>query len=59
MFDALDLRQKIGRQAGVLKTLFPDHADVQSLRERMGHKPAEVLAGIALGLAGAAILNLV
>ncbi|MCI0756067.1 divergent PAP2 family protein [Teichococcus vastitatis] len=58
MIDAMDLRQKIGAQALALKAAFPHRADVMALRGRLGHKPQEVLAGIALGAACAALLNL-
>src|SRR3546814_14803995 len=51
MIDAMDLRQKIGRQCSVLKTLFPDHKAVAELRERLGHSPSEELAGISFGAA--------
>ena len=58
MIDALDLRQKIGRQARALKELFPESAEVQALRDRLGHKPQEVLAGIGLGFVCALVLSL-
>jgi acid phosphatase family membrane protein YuiD len=58
MIDALDLRRKIGRQSRALKTLFPGHEAVAGLRERLGHRPSEVLAGIGLGGVCAFLLNL-
>ncbi|HYD31889.1 MAG TPA: divergent PAP2 family protein [Azospirillaceae bacterium] len=58
MIDAMDLRRKVGRQATVLKALFPGRDEVASLRERIGHTPAEVLAGLATGAVCAFVLNL-
>jgi uncharacterized protein len=58
MIDAMDLRRKVGRHATALKTLFPDRAEVAALRERLGHSPFEVAAGIITGIVCAAVLNL-
>ena len=58
VIDALDLRQKIGRIASALKAVHPDDPLVAALRERMGHKPREVAAGVMLGLVCAVLLDL-
>ncbi|HZH28444.1 MAG TPA: divergent PAP2 family protein [Azospirillaceae bacterium] len=58
MIDAMDLRRKVGLHAAALKTLYPADPVVQALRERMGHSPVEVLAGVATGGVCALVLNL-
>ncbi|WAJ29240.1 divergent PAP2 family protein [Antarcticirhabdus aurantiaca] len=59
IIDAMDLRQRIGRHVGHFKRLHPEDAEIARLRERMGHKPQEVAAGLALGLVLAAFLSLI
>ena|SRR5689334_8843779 len=55
IIDAMDLRRKVGQHASALRRLMPD-ASTQQLRERVGHSPIEVVAGLALGtLIGAAL----
>ena len=49
VIDAMDLRRKIERVHAVLKQEFPDVPAVQKLRERVGHRPIEILAGLAVG----------
>jgi hypothetical protein len=56
VIDAMDLRRKIGKHAAALRRLYPDDLEVQKLRERMGHSPAEVLAGVATGAVCGAVL---
>lgn len=58
VIDAMDLRQKVGSHVGVLKVLFPDRAEVAALRDRLGHRPVEVLNGIGLGAVCAFVLSL-
>jgi acid phosphatase family membrane protein YuiD len=48
--DAMDLRQRIGTQASLLKKLVPEE-DKTRLRTRIGHHPHEVVAGIIWGTA--------
>ena len=48
--DSIDTRNKIGKQAMILKRIFPDNNDVQTLRERTGHNFFEILAGYFIGL---------
>jgi uncharacterized protein len=59
IIDAMDLRQRIGRHVAHFKRLHPDDAEIAALRERMGHKPQEVAAGLTLGLVLAGVLSLV
>jgi acid phosphatase family membrane protein YuiD len=47
MMDAMDLRRKIGQHAERLNHLTPDFPN---LRERIGHTPLEVLAGMLTGI---------
>ena len=49
VIDAMDLRRKIERVHTVLKQEFPDSAGAQKLRERVGHRPVEIVAGLAIG----------
>jgi uncharacterized protein len=51
MMDAMSLRQWVGAQAAALNRLQADDPDRILHRERVGHKPWEVLAGIVLGIA--------
>jgi len=51
IMDAVSLRQWVGDQATTLNRLQADDPDRVPHRERVGHKPWEVLAGICLGIA--------
>ena len=51
IMDAISLRQWVGDQAIALNRLQADDPDRIPHRERVGHKPWEVLAGIVLGIA--------
>lgn len=55
MLDAASLRRQIGRHAKALNALRGENE--RPLRERMGHTPAEIAAGIATGCAVAWALN--
>ena len=50
MMDAVSLRQWVGEQATALNLLRGDGPGLQRLRERVGHTPAEIGAGIILGI---------
>ncbi len=50
ILDALDLRRKIGQQAAAINSIARRLDESVALREKIGHTPAEVLGGIALGL---------
>lgn len=57
MLDANSLRQQVGKHATAINKLAADTADHQALRERMGHTRWEIAAGIAVGIAVAAVVN--
>ena len=57
MLDANSLRQQVGKHATVINKLAADTADHQALRERIGHTRWEIAAGIAVGIAVAAMVN--
>jgi acid phosphatase family membrane protein YuiD len=54
MMDAMDLRRKIGQHAERLNLLS---SDFPKLRERVGHKPVEVLAGVLTGIFTATLIH--
>lgn len=56
MLDASSLRRQIGRQAEALNRLAADDSGAK-LRERMGHTPLELFAGVVVGGATAWALN--
>ena len=49
VIDAMDLRRKVGRINRLLKEEFSKSPAAQGLRERVGHTPLEILAGLAVG----------
>lgn len=58
ILDAASLRRQIGRQAEAINRLQaaePDAAAVP-LRERLGHSPPEIAAGVLTGIAVAAVV---
>jgi uncharacterized protein len=55
VIDAMDLRRKIGQHATVLQRLMPASAGME-LRQRIGHSPVEILAGVLLGTLIGAVL---
>jgi hypothetical protein len=57
MMDAVSLRQWVGEQAAALNLLRSEESGLARLRERVGHKPLEIAAGIALGLACGLVLD--
>ena len=57
MLDANNLRQQVGKHAVAINKLATGVADHQALRERMGHTRLEIAAGIAVGIAVAAAVN--
>jgi acid phosphatase family membrane protein YuiD len=48
--DAMNLRQWVGQHAQALNLLRAADTELIPLRERVGHKPVEILAGIVLGM---------
>ena len=57
VLDANSLRQQVGKHATAINKLAADTADHQALRERIGHTRWEIAAGIAVGIAVAAMVN--
>jgi hypothetical protein len=57
MMDAVSLRQWVGEQAAALNLLRGQESGLARLRERVGHKPLEIAAGIALGMACGLVLD--
>lgn len=59
ILDANSLRRQIGKHAVLINKLMVDTLDNQQLRERMGHTRVEIVAGIIVGIAVAAAINVV
>ena len=59
MLDANSLRRQVGKHALVINKLAAGASDHQTLRERMGHTRLEIAAGIAVGIAVAAAVNVI
>lgn len=57
MVDAINLRQWVGQHAKALNEMRASQTGLAPLRERIGHKPREILAGIVLGIACGMGLN--
>lgn len=57
MLDANSLRRQVGKHAVAINKLAAGVPDHQALRERMGHTRLEIAAGIAVGMAVAAAVN--
>ena len=51
VLDASSLRKQVGRQAVAINALAKDTAAAPKLRERIGHTPLEIAAGIVVGIA--------
>ena len=51
ILDASSLRKQVGRQAVAINALTKDAAAAPKLRERIGHTPLEIAAGIVVGIA--------
>jgi len=58
ILDASSLRKQVGRQAAALNALTGAQAGGPRLRERMGHSPLEIAAGVAVGIAVARVVQL-
>ncbi len=57
ILDASSLRRQVGKQASAINKLaIIINANHSSLRERMGHTPVEILAGILTGILVANIM---
>jgi acid phosphatase family membrane protein YuiD len=58
MLDASSLRRQVGKQASALNTLTrQENPTAPQLRERMGHTPLEIAAGIVVGTLVAFAVN--
>ena len=57
VIDALDLRRRLEGHARALNQLVPESGDGKPFRERLGHRPHEVVAGLATGFLCAWILQ--
>jgi uncharacterized protein len=57
ILDANSLRRQVGKHAVAINKLVVGGPDRQHLRERMGHTLLEIAAGIAVGIAVAAVVN--
>ncbi len=59
-YDAMGVRYETGKQAEIINQLTESvklKEQVQRLKEKVGHKPAEVLCGVILGVVMTIILN--
>lgn len=54
MLDASSLRRQVGKHAAAINQLSSADLERKALRERMGHTPVEIIAGIAVGVCVAA-----
>jgi uncharacterized protein len=59
ILDANSLRRQVGKQATAINKLAIADQRHVPLRERMGHTRIEIGAGIALGIAVAAVVNMI
>lgn len=57
MLDANSLRRQVGKHAAAINKLAAGQADMEPLRERMGHTRVEIGAGILVGIAVAAVMS--
>lgn len=57
MLDANSLRRQVAKHAVAINKLAAGASDHQALRERMGHTRLEIAAGIGVGIAVAAAVN--
>lgn len=57
MVDANNLRRQVGKHAAAINRLISSSTDFQPLHERMGHTLLEIVAGIGVGVAVAAVMS--
>ena len=58
MLDASSLRRKVGQQAALINRLMDKTGEeFKPLRERMGHTPVEIAAGVGVGFMVAWLMN--
>lgn len=61
-YDAMGLRMESGKQAEAINKLFDEtfkDKGIAKLKEKLGHKPEEVLAGMILGIVSALFFTFV
>lgn len=59
MLDASSLRRQVGKHASAINKLaLKQNTDHIVLRERMGHTPIEILAGVLTGILVASTMNI-
>lgn len=61
-YDAMGLRMESGKQAEAINKLFDETfkgKGIERLKEKLGHKPQEVLAGMILGIVSALFFTFV
>ena len=61
-YDAMGLRMESGRQAEAINKLFDEvfkDGNISKLKEKLGHKPEEVIAGMFLGILSALFFTFV
>lgn len=59
MLDASSLRRQVGKHAVAINTLAATSQSHLPLRERMGHTPVEIAAGVLVGVVVAAVVSFV
>lgn len=57
MLDARSLRREVGRHAEALNRLAENRPEHAALRERIGHTPLEIAAGVIVGVLVAFVVN--
>ena len=57
MLDASSLRRQVGRHAAAINALTVSSQRHHPLRERMGHTPVEIAAGVLVGVVVAAVMG--
>ena len=61
-YDAMGLRMESGKQAEAINRIFDEifkDGSMEKLKEKLGHKPQEVLAGMILGIISALFFTLI
>ena len=59
LYDAMGVRYETGKQAEIINNIVVKMAyDYQTLKEKVGHKPVEVLVGTILGIVLGITLNM-
>jgi uncharacterized protein len=59
ILDAISLRHQLGKHAEMINRLAAPTKAHETLRERMGHTPIEITAGILVGIGVATVVQLI